>query len=140
MISARARAVTIRLVTRPIADPVTLLRSRGYLVLLGFAAAVGLPVSVAAYGFLALVSYLQREIFTRLPHALGLSPAPAWWPVPVLLAGGVAAALAIRFLPGEGGPSPAYGFQLHPPPTPGSVAGRRAGRARDADVRRRART
>ncbi len=123
MIPSGPWSITIRLVTRPIADPVALLRSRGYLVLLGFAALLGIPISAAAYGFLALVSYLQRELFVRLPHGLGLSPVPIWWPLPVLFTGGIAAGLAIRYLPGDGGPSPAYGFGLHPPPTPAQLPG-----------------
>jgi len=47
------------------ADPTTLLRSRGYLGLLVVAAVLGVPISAAAYGFLALVSYLQKELFTH---------------------------------------------------------------------------
>jgi hypothetical protein len=57
-------------------DPVALLRSRNYLRLLVLAAILGAPISVVAYGFLALVSYLQKEIFTHLPHGLGFSTAP----------------------------------------------------------------
>jgi membrane protein required for beta-lactamase induction len=56
------------------ADPLALLRSRDYLQLLVVAAILGVPVSAAAYGFLALVSYLQKEIFTHLPHGLGFPP------------------------------------------------------------------
>ena len=82
-----------------------------------------LVVSAAAYGFLALVSYLQKEIFTHLPHGLGFSAEPAWWPLPVLAVGGVLAALAIRYLPGRGGPSPAGGFKLHGPPTAAQLPG-----------------
>ncbi len=126
MIPAGRRPITIRLVTRPdttTANPEALLRSRGYLVLLGFAAVLGLPVSAAAYGFLALVSYSQKELFVHLPHGLGFTTAPLWWPVPVLLVGGVLVALAIKYLPGEGGPSPAYGFKLHPPPAPAQLPG-----------------
>jgi len=98
-------------------DPVALLRSRSYLRLLILAAILGVPISAAAYGFLALVSYLQKEIFTHLPHGLGFSSEPVWWPLPVLAVGGVLAALAIRYLPGRGGASPAGGFALHAPPT-----------------------
>ncbi|HYA51432.1 MAG TPA: chloride channel protein, partial [Streptosporangiaceae bacterium] len=98
-------------------DPVALLRSRSYLQLLILAAILGVPISAAAYGFLALVSYLQEEIFTHLPHGLGFSTEPVWWPLPVLVVGGVLAALAIRYLPGRGGASPAAGFALHAPPT-----------------------
>ena len=95
-----------------------MLRSRSYLRLLVLAAILGAPISVVAYGFLALVSYLQKEIFTHLPHGLGFSTEPVWWPLPVLAVGGVLAGFAIRYLPGKGGPSPAQPFALHDPPTP----------------------
>jgi len=114
---------TIRLVTRPAGDPAALLRSRGYLLVLGFAAILGIPISAAAYGFLALVDYLQKVVFLHWPHGLGYSTAPIWWPLPILAIGGVAVALAIKYLPGDGGPSPAHGFQLHPPPTPAQLPG-----------------
>jgi H+/Cl- antiporter ClcA len=110
-------------VTQPGADPRALLRSRQYLVLLAFAVLIGVPVSAVAYLFLALVAYLQKEIFVHLPHGLGFTAAPPWWPLPVLFVGGVLAALAIRYLPGEGGPSPAPGFRMHPPPQPGQFPG-----------------
>jgi H+/Cl- antiporter ClcA len=104
-------------------DPMALLRSRAYVGLLVFAAILGVPISAAAWGFLALVSYLQKELFTHLPHGLGDSTTPAWWPLPMLLIGAVLAALAIRYLPGNGGPSPAPGFAVHPPPTPVQLPG-----------------
>jgi H+/Cl- antiporter ClcA len=110
-------------VTRPIADPAALVRSRAYAKLLVLAALLGVPISAAAYGFLALDSYLQKELFTALPQALGFATAPAWWPLPVLFAGAIFAALAIEYLPGEGGASPAYGFALHPPPGPAQLPG-----------------
>ena len=104
-------------------DPLAMLRSRAYIALLVFAAILGVPISAAAYGFLALVNYLQEELFTHLPHGLGFSTAPAWWPLPMLVIGGVLTALAIRYLPGDGGVSPAGGFGLHPPPTPIKLPG-----------------
>ena len=97
-----------------------LLRSRSYLQLLALAALLGVPVSAAAYGFLALVTYLQNEIFTHLPHGLGFSAEPLWWPVPVLAAGGVLAGLAIRYLPGRGGPSRPTTSSSTPLPSRGS--------------------
>ena len=100
-----------------------MLRSRSYVQLLVLAAILGVPISAAAYGYLALVSYLQEEIFTHLPHGLGFTSEPVWWPLPVLVVGGVLAGLAIRYLPGRGGPSPAPGFALHPPPTPVQLPG-----------------
>jgi H+/Cl- antiporter ClcA len=87
------------------------------------AAILGVPVSAAAYGFLALVSYLQKELFTHLPHGLGFAAAPAWWPLPMLLIGGVLTGLAIRYLPGEGGASPAGGFAMHAPPGTAQLPG-----------------
>ena len=53
-------------------DPLALLRSKSYVALLILAAIVGVPVSAAAYFFLALVSKLQGWIFTSLPNGVGL--------------------------------------------------------------------
>src|ERR1043165_650690 len=74
-------------VTLP-ADPMAMPRSRSYLMLLALAAVIGVPVSAVAYGFLALASYLQKEIFTHLPNGLGFQSEPVWWPLSVLAAGG----------------------------------------------------
>ena len=104
-------------------DPRALLASRSYLGLLALAAVLGVPVSAAAYGFLVLVHYLEREIFTDLPLGLGFTAEPLWWPVPMLAVGGVLAALAIKFLPGNGGASPADGFKIHGPPPPAQLPG-----------------
>ena len=104
-------------------DPRALLRSRSYLRLLIIAAALGVPVSAAAYGFLALVNYLQPELFTHLPHGLGFHAEPWWWPLPILAVGGVLTGLAIRYLPGTGGASPAEGFKTHRAPTPAQLPG-----------------
>ena len=108
--------------TTPV-DPVAMLRSRNYLRLLVLAAIIGVPVSAAAYWYLYLVGYLQKEIFTDLPHGLGFSSEPVWWPLPVLAVGAVLVALAITYLPGRGGPSPAYGFKMHGPPTAAQLPG-----------------
>jgi hypothetical protein len=99
-----------------------LLGSRSYLRLLAIAAFLVVPVS-AAYGFLALVTYLQEEIFADLPRGLGFSAEPIWWPLPVLAVGGVLTGLAIRYLPGRGGPSPADGFHVHGAPSPAQLPG-----------------
>jgi membrane protein required for beta-lactamase induction len=48
-------------------DPLALLRSRSYVALLMLAAIIGVPVSAAAYFFLALVSKLRRAR-ARLPR------------------------------------------------------------------------
>jgi hypothetical protein len=106
-----------------VADPQALLRTRSYVGLLVMAAVIGVPVSAAAYGFLALVDYLQKEIFTHLPHGLGFQAEPVWWPLPVLAIGGLLIALAIRYLPGRGGPSPAGGFKMHGAPAIAELPG-----------------
>lgn len=55
-------------VTTP-SDPLALLWSRSYVALLVPAAIIGVPVSAAAYFFLALVSKMQGWIFTRCSKA-----------------------------------------------------------------------
>jgi H+/Cl- antiporter ClcA len=92
-------------------DPQALLRSRGYVQILILAAITGLPISAAAYGFLAVVEHLQDWLFTDLPETLGYDAAPVWWPLPLLALSGVLTALAIRHLPGTGGHPPADGFK-----------------------------
>jgi H+/Cl- antiporter ClcA len=105
------------------ADPRALLRSRSYLRLLVLAVLIGVPVSAAAYGFLELVGYLQRELFTRLPEGLGFRGAPPWWPLPVLAVAGLLVGPVIRYLPGAGGHSPADGFKLHGAPGAAELPG-----------------
>jgi H+/Cl- antiporter ClcA len=105
------------------ADPLALLRSRSYLVLLVLAAIIGAPISAAAYFFLALVSKLQGWIFSSLPKGLGFHAEPMWWPVLPLLLAGVLVPLAIRYLPGTGGHSPADGFKAGGSPTPIELPG-----------------
>ena len=104
-------------------DPRALLRSRAYVRLLVVAAILGVPVSAAAYGFLALVNYLQQEIFSHLPHGLGFRGEPWWWPLPVLALGGLLTGLTIRYLPGTAGARPAEGFKVHKAPTPADLPG-----------------
>ena len=92
-------------------DPLQLLRSRSYVQLLVLAALLGVPVSAAAYGFLKLIAWLQEALFTDLPEGLGFDAPPTWWPLPILALSGLLTALAIRYLPGTGGHSPADGFK-----------------------------
>jgi H+/Cl- antiporter ClcA len=99
-------------------DPLALLRSKSYVALLILAAIVGVPVSAAAYFFLALVDELQGWIFTSLPNALGFDGEPLWWPLLPLILAGVLVGLTIRYLPGKGGRSPADGFATGEGPPP----------------------
>jgi H+/Cl- antiporter ClcA len=98
------------LVTTP-SDPLAILRSRSYLVLLVLAAIIGVIVSAVAYFYLALVTKLQGWIFTSLPSALGFHSEPVWWPILPLVLAGVLVALTIRYLPGTAGHKPAEGFK-----------------------------
>src|SRR6476619_4428226 len=66
-------------------DHIAVLRSRAYLSALVLAALLGIPISVAAYGFLALVQKLQEAVFEDLPDSIFTSTTPAWWPLPWLV-------------------------------------------------------
>lgn len=103
----------------PPLDLARTVRSRAYLSALVLAALLGIPVSVVAYGFLALVSALQKYLFTDLPSGLFGSAAPAWWPLPWLMLSGLLVGLTIRLLPGTGGHSPALGFNAAGGPAAG---------------------
>jgi H+/Cl- antiporter ClcA len=104
-------------------DPLALLRTRSYVGLLVLAGIIGVPISAAAWGFLDLVDVLQREIFTHLPHALGYSTQPIWWPLPLLALSGLLVSLTIRYLPGTAGHLPAEGFKAGGTPTPIELPG-----------------
>ena len=109
----------------PPLDPVVVIRSRPYLGALMLAALLGVPVSAIAYGFLALVAAVQGFVFDGLPKQVLGEPAPAWWPVPWLVLCGLLTALTIRYLPGNGGHSPAFGFNAGggPPERTGTARG-----------------
>ncbi len=111
-----------RPVTTP-PDPLAALRTRSYLGLLLFAAVLGVPVSAAAYGFLELTTEMQGWVFTDLPNGLGFHGEPVWWPLPLLAVGGVLVGLTIRYLPGNGGESPAEGFKARAAPLPVELPG-----------------
>ena len=105
-------------------DPYAMLRSRGYIVLLVFAAILGVPIAAGAYGFLVLVADLQTWIFTDLPDGLGFDGAPTWWPIVPLVVAGFLVGAIIKYLPGRGGHSPADGFKAgEGAPTPIELPG-----------------
>ncbi|MEV6205569.1 chloride channel protein [Kitasatospora sp. NPDC051914] len=104
-------------------DPIAIVRSRGYISVLVLSAALGVPISAAAFGFLALVSELQSLVFEDLPKGLGFDGTPDWWAIPPLAVSGVLVALTIRYLPGEGGHKPAEGLKTGGAPTVASVPG-----------------
>ena len=92
-------------------DPVELLKRNSYIGLLVLGAIVGVPIATVAYFFLKLVAEAQQYLFTTLPNDLGFDGAPSWWPAPLLALSGLLVALAIKYLPGTGGHSPADGFK-----------------------------
>jgi H+/Cl- antiporter ClcA len=104
-------------------DPLVVVKSNEYLRALVLAALIALPVAVVAYGFLALVDWLQEALFTDLPSGLGFDSPPIWWPIPLLAASGLLVALCIRSLPGNCGHSPSGGFQQGSPTMPIELPG-----------------
>ena len=110
------------------------------MVLLVIVSILGVLISAAAYWFLYLTAELQKWIFNPayLAKALGFHGEPVWWPLPMVTLAGVLVGLAIRYLPGRGGHSPADGFGIHKPPTraelPGVVLAALAGLALGAVI------
>src|SRR2546423_11614488 len=86
-------------------------------VVIVLAAALGVIVSLLAWGFLELIHQVQQGVFTDLPSDMGYKSAPWWWYVIVLGVAGVLIALAIEHLPGRGGHAPSEGIQFGGPPT-----------------------
>ena len=107
----------------PTPNPLDLLRTRAYIVILCYAALVGVPVAAIAYGFLAAVNKTQTWTFQSLPSDLGYASAPWWWPLPILVLGGLVTALAITYLPGSGGHEPSLGLVVGGPPAPVQIIG-----------------
>ncbi|MFH9469085.1 chloride channel protein [Streptomyces clavifer] len=104
-------------------DPMKVVRTRRYLVLLVMVAVLGVPISAAAFGFLALVHELQSLTYQDLPRALGFEGTPSWWPVPLLAVAGLLTGLTIRHLPGLGGHRPAEGMAHSGPPAASELPG-----------------
>ncbi|MFI1532989.1 chloride channel protein [Streptomyces anandii] len=90
-----------------------LLRRPAYLKTLLFSALIGIPVSLAAFFFLAGIHELEHLLWAELPAGLGWNTPPWWWPLPLLLFGGLVVGAVARWLPGAGGHVPAAG--LHAP-------------------------
>jgi H+/Cl- antiporter ClcA len=106
-------------------DPLAIVRTRSYVVLLLLGALVGVPVSFVAYFFLKGTQASQTWVFSTLPKLLGFTGVPTWWPIPILVVGGLLVALAIRYLPGTGGHVAAFGFkagETQPIELPGVIA------------------
>jgi H+/Cl- antiporter ClcA len=86
------------------------LASRGYVGLLLIAALIGIPLSLIAFGFLAVVHRLEHLVWHTLPENLGYHELPAWWPIVMIGLAGVLVGLVVKYLPGHGGHVPALGL------------------------------
>ena len=91
-----------------------ILRRPGYFKLLLVCALVGVPVSIVAFGFLAVEHELTDVFWEDLPDALGFDEAPWWWGIPSLIAAGLIVAFTALRLPGGGGHIPADGIHAGP--------------------------
>jgi H+/Cl- antiporter ClcA len=97
-------------------DPFAIVRTKQYVALLVLAAVLGVVISFLIYWFLKLIADIQAWVFTDLPKGLGFDGEPPWWPLLPLAVAGAIVGATIRYLPGQGGHSPADGFK------PGGVA------------------
>src|SRR5271165_2660356 len=94
-----------------------MLRSERFVLLLVFAAVVGVVVSLVSWGFLELIHQIQVAVFTDLPSRLGFHGTTWWWLLAVLGLAGLPVAFAIVRLPGNGGHLPAEGLKVGGAPT-----------------------
>ncbi|MFG3659832.1 chloride channel protein [Streptomyces sp. NPDC047706] len=88
----------------------SLLRTPAYQKALVASALIGVPVSLAAFWFLAGLHQLEHLMWAGLPAGLGWETPPWWWPLPLLAVAGVAVGLVVKHLPGSGGHIPAGGL------------------------------
>ncbi|WP_322938249.1 chloride channel protein [Nocardioides bizhenqiangii] len=98
------------------------LHDRAYLVLLLVVALLGIPLSLAAFGFLVAVHELEHVVWESLPSALGYDELPSWWAILTIATAGLLVGLAVKYLPGHGGHVPVAGFGGEPA-TPSMLPG-----------------
>jgi chloride channel protein, CIC family len=97
-------------------DPESIIGSSEYRRLLVAVAAIGLFVSLAAWGLLTLVPLIQDGAYKDLPNALGFGEPPWWWPLPIITVAGLITAFVIVRMRGGGGGVPADGLASGPTP------------------------
>jgi H+/Cl- antiporter ClcA len=90
------------------------LHGPGYLSVLAIASLLGIPLSLVAFAFLAVVHELEHLIWETLPDELGYNAVPAWWPVLAVGLAGVLVGLVVQYFPGKGGHVPVNGFSAEP--------------------------
>ena len=100
----------------PAAPPAERVSGPEYLRLVLLGAAIGIPAALVAVGFVALVHELEHWLWHDLPDALG-HDSPPWYVILLLpVTGACLVVAARRFLPGNGGHSPADGISAAPAP------------------------
>jgi H+/Cl- antiporter ClcA len=87
-----------------------MLRRPPYRRALVFSGLIGVPVSLAAFWFLAALHELQHLLWTEWPHDLGYDRAPWWWPLAGAVVAGAGTSLVVLRFPGRGGHIPAAGL------------------------------
>ena len=97
-----------------VAEAADTMASRRFVVVLLFAAVVGVLAALGAWCFLEGTHQLQVGVFEQLPDALGYDTAPVWWPAPFAVLAGLIVAFAVQRLPGRGGHAPAHGLSTDP--------------------------
>jgi hypothetical protein len=108
---ADAEAATQDASTRDTGAELTaVLTSRGYRALLAISALIGIPVALVAFGFLALVHWLEHVVWESLPETLGMSEPAGWYAIVVLTLAGLIVGVTVKRLPGTGGHIPVHGL------------------------------
>src|SRR4051794_6787864 len=89
------------------------LSPREYVRVLVIAALLGIPVAIAAAGFMSLSDWLIRLVWTTIPDGAGWTSSPWWYVLAVPVIAGLLVAVAVR-LPGHGGEPAVAGIALTP--------------------------
>lgn len=76
---------------------------------------IGVVSSLLLLGVSTVAGALQKSVWDRLPHALGIGGEPAWWTFVILTLTGVAVGLTVWKVPGHAGPDPATEGLVGPP-------------------------
>ncbi|QKG23510.1 ion channel protein [Actinomadura verrucosospora] len=76
---------------------------------------IGIVSSLLLLGVSTLAEALQKAVWDRLPHALGIGGEPAWWTFLILVLTGVAVGFTVAKVPGHAGPDPATEGLVAPP-------------------------
>ncbi|MFJ9398906.1 ion channel protein [Streptomyces californicus] len=84
---------------------------------------VGVVCALILLGVSLLAERLQDALWETLPDALGVGRYSSLWMVAMLTATGLAVGLALRAVPGRGGPDPATTGLVDAPMRPGVVPG-----------------